>query len=140
MAQGSHERRGPTGDTGGAALPGASMFAGIGLSVSGTLSILLGAAGIAQDSLFSPSGHYAYQFNLTSWGWIHLVIGVWLSVAGIGVLAARSWGRWAGLTGAAISLITQFMFIPYYPLWSITVMTVDLLVLWALARFQVRPA
>ncbi|OKJ16847.1 hypothetical protein AMK19_01425 [Kitasatospora sp. CB01950] len=115
------------------------MFAGIGLSVSGTLSILLGAAGIAQDSLFSSSG-YAYQFNLTSWGWIHLVIGVWLSAAGIGVLAGQAWGRWAGLTAAAISLITQFMFIPYYPVWSIPVMTLDLLVIWALSRFQLYPA
>ncbi|MFD8599487.1 hypothetical protein ACFV1L_31240 [Kitasatospora sp. NPDC059646] len=140
MAQGSHERRGQAGGTGGAAVGGASMFAGIGLSVSGTLSILMGAAGIAQDSLFSASGGYAYQFDLTSWGWIHLVIGVWLSVAGIGVLAARSWGRWAGLTAAAISLITQFMFIPYYPVWSIAVMTIDLLVVWALSRFHPRSA
>ncbi|MFD7643102.1 hypothetical protein ACFV4P_20885 [Kitasatospora sp. NPDC059795] len=139
MVQGSHERRGQAGGATNATVSGASMFAGIGLSVSGTLSILLGAAGIAQDSLFSSAG-YAYQFNLTAWGWIHLVIGVWLSAAGIGVLAGQAWGRWAGLTAAAISLITQFMFIPYYPVWSIPVMTLDLLVIWALSRFQLYPA
>ncbi|MFJ1796427.1 DUF7144 family membrane protein [Kitasatospora griseola] len=140
MAQGSHEQRGQTGRATDATVRGASTFAGIGLSVSGTLSILMGAAGIAQDSLFSASGGYAYQFDLTAWGWIHLVIGVWLSVAGVGVLAGQTWGRWAGLTAAAISLVTQFMFIPYYPVWSIPVMTLDLLIIWALSRFPVHPA
>ncbi|MBV2156793.1 hypothetical protein RZ50_028575 [Kitasatospora sp. SUK 42] len=114
------------------------MFAGIALSVSGPLSILQGVAGIAHDSLFSAAG-YAYRFDLTSWGWVHLVVGVALSAAGTGVLAGWSWGRWAGVTAAAISLITQFMFVPYYPVWSIILVTLDLLVIWALSRFHAHP-
>jgi hypothetical protein len=117
---------------------GPLMFAGIALSVSGTLSILQGAAGIAEDRLFSAAG-YAYRFDLTSWGWIHLVVGVALSAAGVGVLANWSWGRWAGVMAAAISLITQFMFVPYYPLWSIILVTLDLLIIWALSRFHAYP-
>ncbi|MFC5911478.1 DUF7144 family membrane protein [Streptacidiphilus monticola] len=117
------------------ALTGASFFAGIALLVSGPISILLGVTGIARDHLFSPA-RYAYYFSLTAWGWIHLVVGVALFVAGVGVLADRGWARWAGLTLAGISLVTQFMFLPYYPAWAITMMTLDLLIMWALSRFH----
>ncbi|MER6034558.1 MULTISPECIES: hypothetical protein [unclassified Streptomyces] len=114
----------------------ASRFAGILMLLSGPLSILMGAAGIAHDTLFAAS-QYAYRFNVTAWGWIHLVIGVVLVIAGLGVLSDRSWGRGAGGAVAAVSLITQFMFVPYYPLWAIPVMTLDLLILFALTRIHI---
>ncbi|MFF4396337.1 hypothetical protein [Streptomyces sp. NPDC001480] len=117
----------------GAMISGLPLFAGATLMLSGPLSILLGVTGIAQDTLFS-SPRYVYRFDLTAWGWLHLVIGLGLVVAGMGVLLGRSWGRGAGVTMGAVSLITQFMFIPYYPVWSIIVMTLDLLIVWALSR------
>jgi hypothetical protein len=104
------------------------------LLISGVLSVLQGVAGIAKDGLFDVPQHYEYRFALTSWGWIHLVVGVALVIVGVGVLRAMSWGRGAAMVLAAISLVTQFMFIPYYPLWSISVMTLDLIILWAMAR------
>ncbi|WP_420341326.1 DUF7144 family membrane protein [Streptomyces thermocarboxydus] len=64
---------------------------------------------------------YEYRFDLTSWGWIHLVVGVAVVIVGVGMLRGMSWRRPAGVTAAAVSLVTQFMFIPYYPLWSISV-------------------
>ncbi|UNM16351.1 hypothetical protein J4032_05265 [Streptomyces formicae] len=109
------------------------MFAGLALELSGTLSIVLGAAGIANDTIFRAA-RYVYRFDLTAWGWIHVVLGIGLIVAGLGVLAGKSWGRPAGIALGAVSLIAQFMFIPYYPLWSISVMTLDLLAIWALSR------
>ncbi|MER5908548.1 hypothetical protein ACGFY3_39495 [Streptomyces mirabilis] len=115
---------------------GPSLFAGSVLMLSGPLSILMGASGIAQDTLFSAS-RYAYRFDLTAWGWIHLVIGVALVITGLGVLTDKSWGRGAGVVVAGISLITQFMFVPYYPLWAIPAMTLDLLIIFALTRFHV---
>lgn len=114
----------------------ASSFAGIMMLLSGPLSILMGASGIAQDTLFAAS-RYAYRFDLTAWGWIHLVIGVALVIAGLGVLTDKSWGRGAGVVVAGISLITQFMFVPYYPLWAIPAMTLDLLILFALTRVHI---
>ncbi|MGD1225364.1 MULTISPECIES: DUF7144 family membrane protein [Streptomyces] len=114
---------------------GPSLFAGAMLLLSGPLSILMGASGIAQDNVFSAS-RYAYRFDLTAWGWIHLLIGVALVIAGLGVLTNKSWGRGAGTAVAGVSLITQFMFVPYYPAWSIPVMTLDLLIIFALTRFH----
>jgi hypothetical protein len=112
---------------------GLILFAGWALEMSGTLSILLGVVGVTRDTIFS-SPDYTYEFSLTAWGWIHIVIGIGLVAAGLGVLLGKSWGTGAGVVLAAVSLITQFMFIPFYPLWSISVMTLDILAVWALAR------
>ncbi|MEV7393666.1 MULTISPECIES: hypothetical protein [unclassified Streptomyces] len=138
MAAMSNEaRRGHGGPDSSEGLSGASLFAGSVLMLSGPLSILMGAAGIAGDSLFAASSQYAYRFDLTAWGWIHIVVGLALVIAGMGVVTNKSWGRGAGAAAAAISLITQFMFVPYYPLWAIPMMTLDLLIIFALARFHV---
>ncbi|OPG05024.1 hypothetical protein B1R27_23045 [Streptomyces sp. GKU 895] len=103
------------------------------MELSGTLSILLGVVGVTRDTIFS-SPDYTYEFSLTAWGWIHIVVGIGLVAAGLGVLLGKSWGTGAGAALSAISLITQFMFIPFYPLWSISVMTLDIVAVWTLAR------
>jgi len=112
---------------------GLTLFAGWALELSGTLSILLGVVGVTRDTIFS-SPDYTYEFSLTAWGWIHIVVGIGLVAAGLGVLLGKSWGTGAGAALGAISLITQFMFIPFYPLWSISVMTLDIVAVWTLAR------
>ncbi|MFI8514857.1 hypothetical protein ACIGHB_27400 [Streptomyces sp. NPDC085460] len=127
-------RKGTTPSHDGQWVTGPHLFAGVALELSGTLSILMGAAGIGQASLFSAPG-YAYRFDVTAWGWLHVVIGIVLIAAGLGVLLGQSWARGAGLAVGAVSLISQFMFIPYYPGWSIIVMVLDLAAIWALARF-----
>ncbi|MFF7211134.1 hypothetical protein ACFZAU_11455 [Streptomyces sp. NPDC008238] len=130
-------QRGP-GRPGGSGTPNtASQVAGALLLLSGTLSVLMGACGIAKDSLFFSSSRYAYRFDLTTWGVIHLVVGVVLVAAAAGALTNKSWGRGAGAAAAGISLITQFMFVPYYPAWAIPVMVLDLIIVFALTRFHV---
>lgn len=113
---------------------GASLAAGAMMTVSGSFSILMGVVGIAQDSLFATSSPYTYWFDLTTWGVIHLIVGVLLVITGLGVLGDRGWGRGAGAAVVASSLITQFMFVPHYPAWAIPMMTLDLLILFALTR------
>ncbi|MFE0633316.1 hypothetical protein ACFW3D_41115 [Streptomyces sp. NPDC058864] len=127
-------RGGP--ESSGKTLSGASVAAGALLMLSGPLSILMGASAIAKDTVLATSSRYAYRFDLTAWGVIHLVIGVALVIAGLGVLMNKSWGRGAGAAVAGISLITQFMFVPYYPGWAIPVMVLDLIIVFALTRFH----
>ncbi|MER6977491.1 hypothetical protein ABT317_10825 [Streptomyces carpinensis] len=122
---------------GGKTLSGATLAGGAMMTLSGSFSILMGVSGIAQDSLFATSSSYTYWFDLTTWGVIHLIVGVLLVITGVAVLAEKSWGRGAGAAVAAISLITQFMFVPHYPAWSIPMMTLDLLILFALTRFYI---
>ncbi|MEV5986643.1 hypothetical protein AB0L85_16735 [Streptomyces sp. NPDC052051] len=114
---------------------GVYRFAGFMLELSGVLSLLQGVSAVARDTLYGGTPPYEYRFDLTAWGWIHLVVGVALIVAGLGVLTGKAWGRGAGVAAAAVSLITQFMFIPHYPLWSISVMALDLITIWVLSRF-----
>ncbi|MEW2620302.1 hypothetical protein [Streptomyces sp. NPDC048106] len=130
-------QRGQGGPGGGHTVDSASMAAGAMLMLSGPLSILMGAAGIANDRLFVASTGYAYNFGLTPWGIIHLIIGLALVVAGFGLLAGQRWGRGAGVVAAGASLITQFMFVPYYPAWAIPVMALDLLIIFALTRSHI---
>ncbi|WP_306191027.1 hypothetical protein [Streptomyces sp. MK5] len=124
-------------ERGGKTLSGASLAAGAMMTISGSFSILMGVSGIAQDSLFAASSRYTYWFDLTTWGVIHLVVGVLLVITGLAVLADTSLGRGAGAAVVAISLITQFMFVPHYPAWAIPMMTLDLLILFALTRFHI---
>lgn len=109
-------------------------YFGVPLALSGVLSVLQGIAGIARDRLYGTPRRYEYRFDLTAWGWIHLVVGVALICVGVAVMRTAGWGRAAGVTAAAVSLVTQFMFIPYYPLWSISVMALDMIILWGLVR------
>jgi len=139
-AMSDKSERGHGGPGKGRELDSVSQAAAAMLMLSGPLSILMGAAGIAEDSLFATSNRYAYNFPLTAWGVIHLVIGLALLVAGFGLLAGKAWGRGAGVVAAGVSLITQFMFVPFYPAWAIPVMALDLLILFALTRTHIEAA
>lgn len=138
MPHGARQETGSTSEDG--RLAGGFRYFGVPLLLSGVLSVLQGIAGIARDRLFGFPPGYEYRFDLTSWGWIHVVVGVALLVAGMAMLGARGWSRAAGMSTVAISLVSQFLFIPYYPLWSISVMTLDLIVLWGLVRIMPRLA
>jgi len=73
-----------------------------------------------------------FSFDLTSWGWVHLIVGVLVAVAGVFVLRGAVWARTVGVAVAAVSALLNFMWLPYYPVWSILIIAVDVLVIWAL--------
>ncbi|MGY0019636.1 DUF7144 family membrane protein [Streptomyces sp. YJ-C3] len=127
--------RGTTGHRDTDPVTGPPMFAGLLLELSGSLSFVMGVAGIAGDTIFHAS-RYVYRFDLTAWGWIHTVLGLALMVVGLAVLLGKNWARAAGLALGAVSLVGQFLFLPYYPLWSISVMTLDLVAIWVLSRYS----
>lgn len=107
-------------------------FAGVFLILSAGMEILHGAAAIQNGDLYAAGHSYLYQFNMTTWGWIHISIGVLSAAAAIGILLRRSWGQISGLVITGLSMIANFAFIPHYPIWSIIVIAFDLLVMWAL--------
>ena len=74
-----------------------------------------------------------HQRRATSWGWIHLLVGLVVAVAGLAVLGGRTWGRVVGITLAMLSALANFLFIPYYPFWALTVIVLDIFIIWALA-------
>jgi hypothetical protein len=102
------------------------------MMLSGIWSFLEGLAGIIKGTFFVVLPNYAYSVSATSWGWTHLVIGVVVFLAGACLLADQLWARAAGVVIASLSAIANFLFIPYYPVWSIVVIAIDLFVIWAL--------
>ena len=108
------------------------VFAGVMMIVAGGFQCLAGVAALAKDEVYAATPNYLLQFDTTSWGWIHLLMGVLLIFAGFAVLNGRVWGRTIGVILAALSALANFAFIPYYPFWSITVVAVDIFIIWAL--------
>ncbi|MFF4247389.1 hypothetical protein ACFYY2_23395 [Streptomyces sp. NPDC001822] len=122
----------PTGSGGGAWAAGGTMFAGVLLLVDGLLSVFKGIAGIATDDVYAVVNNYTFAFNVTSWGWIHLVLGVILVIVGLGILKGAAWARGAGVGLAALNIIANFIWLPYQPVWAIVSIAIDAFVIWAL--------
>jgi hypothetical protein len=108
-------------------------FAAIILIMSGAFQALAGLVAIFEDQFFVATENYLFQFDATTWGWIHLLLGIVIVAAGFGLLAGRTWARVLGITLALLSAIANFLFIPYYPFWSLLVIALDVMIIWALA-------
>lgn len=101
--------------------------------VTGIMDVFQGIAGIAEDDVYARVGDYVFKFNLTTWGWIHLILGIIVAIAGFGILKGAEWGRVAGISLASLNLLAQFLFIPYQPWWALFSMAISVFVIWALA-------
>jgi hypothetical protein len=118
---------------------GGLIFAGTLMVVLGVWQALIGIAAIWQDAFFEVPAEYAYDINVAGWGWIHLILGIVVFLAGLGVFTGALWARAVGILLATLSAIAHFLFLPYYPLWSIIVVALAVFVIWALATARVYP-
>ena len=107
--------------------------AGVLLIVGGGFQIIQALAAIVNDEYLVVAPNYIYTFDLTTWGWIHLLVGLALVAIGICLLLNQGWALIAGIVVAAISALINFTWLPYSPLWAILVIAVDVLIIWALA-------
>jgi hypothetical protein len=110
-----------------------TLFAAIVMIMGGIWQALAGLVAIFENEFYVSTRNYLYEFDATTWGWIHLVIGLIVAFAGWGLLSGRTWARLVGITLAALSATANFLFIPYYPFWSLLIITLDIFVIWALA-------
>ena len=126
-----HDARAAEREPSGAAL-GFTLTAAILMMISGGWNILEGIAALIHGSFVVVVRNYAYSLSATSWGWFHLILGAVVLAAGIGLLTDKMWARIVGVGVIAISMIVNFLYIPYLPVWSIVVLAIDMAVLWAL--------
>ncbi|MFC8384736.1 hypothetical protein [Nocardia sp. NPDC057272] len=119
---------------------GITMLAAIMLLVAGTLSILRGIAGVTKDELFLIPSEYSYELDVSSWGWIHLALGVFLVAVAIGMMLTATWARIFAYCLAVLSIIANFLSLPYYPWWSVIIIVIDLIVIWAVSTWNPRPS
>jgi hypothetical protein len=110
-----------------------TVLAGVLMMLGGTWEFLTGLAVVIKRGFFAPvSNTYAYHWNIQSWGWTQLAIGAVVFAAGVCVLLRMTWARVVGVILATLSAIAAFLFIPYYPIWGIILVAVNLFIIWAL--------
>ena len=115
---------------------GLSLFAAALMMVAGVWHALAGIAALFRDTVYVSTPEYVYAFDITAWGWIHLLMGILVLLAGVGVVSGQTWARAVGIVLACLSLIANFVFIPHYPIWSLAIIALDIAVIWALASYR----
>ncbi|NPC96831.1 hypothetical protein [Nocardioides sp. zg-DK7169] len=112
---------------------GVAAFAGVMLATVSVFQVLQAVAAIGEDDIYVRGREdYVWAFDVSTWGWVHLVIGVIGLAAGIGILTGQTWARVIGIVIAVLGCVTNFVFLPYYPFWAIVVLAFNVLVIWAL--------
>jgi hypothetical protein len=109
-------------------------FAGIVLLIVGSIDFFQGLIALFEDDYFVVTGSGFLVVDLTAWGWIMLIWGVLLVLAGLGLVAGQAWARWFAIVVVSLNFIAELGFLgnSQYPLWSLTVMTLNIIVLYAL--------
>ena len=112
---------------------GSIVFAGVAMVMIGAFHALQGLVALFNDDFYVVGQKWIFEFDLTTWGWIHLLVGVLVLVAGFFVFNGAVWARAVGIAVAALSAVLNFMWLPYYPIWSLIIIALDVLVIWALS-------
>jgi hypothetical protein len=115
---------------------GLAVFAGALMIAVGIFQVIAGTVALFQNEIYVVGQQYAVSFDVTTWGWIHLLVGILVTAAGLAVLTGQLWGRVVGIALAVLSMIANFMFMPYYPFWALAIIALDVFVIWALCSFD----
>jgi hypothetical protein len=113
---------------------GWAFFAGVLMVIVGAFQLIKALTALFnQHYLLVSSSGLALHADLAAWGWVHLVIGLVLIAAGFGVVTGKMWGRVLGIVLTAVSAIVNLLDIAAYPLWSIMIIALDVVIIYALA-------
>jgi hypothetical protein len=115
---------------------GLIVFSGSMLVVTGVLQLFIGVSALVHDAIYDGAPRYLFAFDLTTWGWIQMLAGIAAIGAGYGALRGLTWARILGIVVAGISIIIEFAYIPYFPIWSVVVVALDVAIIWGLAMHQ----
>jgi hypothetical protein len=107
-------------------------FAGVMLIMIGVFDIIQGLVAIFDDEFYVVAAEWVFEFDVTAWGWIHLILGIVLVASGIGIFSGHVLARTVGVIVAGLVAIANFAWIPYFPVWSIIVIAICVAVIWAL--------
>jgi hypothetical protein len=107
-------------------------FAGVMMIIGGALNLFYGIIAAVNDTWVVWTNRADVYLDISQWGWVHIILGGLVLLSGIGVFSGNILARTVGVIVASVSLMVNFFFIPVYPIWSLTVITIDVLVIWAL--------
>jgi hypothetical protein len=115
------------------------LYAGIMVLVAGTLNVIWGIAAIDNANFFVEDQRYIFE-DLNTMGWVVLIIGVIQLISAFSIWAGGEFGRWIGIIGATLGAIGALLSIPGFPLWSVCVFGLNILILYGLAAYGGRQA
>jgi uncharacterized membrane protein len=106
------------------------------MMITGLFNAMEGVVALARNEVYAVTPRFIFAFDLTTWGWIHVVLGIVVLAAGVGVITGQLWGRVVGITIATLTMLVNFAFIPYYPIWSLLIIVLNVFVIWALCVYD----
>ncbi|HET9201431.1 MAG TPA: hypothetical protein VFO84_10730 [Dehalococcoidia bacterium] len=113
---------------------GGTLFAAVLMVMAGFFHVIAGFTAILDDEFYVVTRNYVFDLDVTAWGWIHLILGIVLVVAGAYIITGATWARLIGITLAVISAVANFFFVPYFEIWSVIVIAIDVWIIWSLSR------
>lgn len=116
-------------------------FAGVMVLIGGILNAFDGLVAITQTRYIESNvlaGELPITNNIKTWGWIELVVGFVMVIAALGILNGANWARIFGIVVASLNLLFQFAYLGHYPAWSLTMIVIDILVIYGLAGSSTR--
>ena len=111
---------------------GFATFAGVMLAVGGFFHFVAGLVGVFDDEFYVVGREWIFEFDTTTWGWIHVLAGLVLLASGIFIFSGNVAARTVGVAVAAVSAIANFAWLPYQPVWSTLMIALAVAVIWAL--------
>jgi len=106
------------------------------LSISAVATILEGISVLGHDGVLVVRPGSVYEFNSNAWGWTHIIVGLLVGVVAFGLFWSATWARMAAIIIASLSIVSQFLWLPHYPVWAIVVIALDIFVIWAVATWE----
>jgi hypothetical protein len=127
-----------TGGIGSRTPSGWAFFAGILLFMIGVFNIIWGLTALFNDEALTVGEQGLIVWDFTTWGWIHLILGIVLICTGLGLFAGREWARWTAIFFVMVNAFAQIGWMATYPLWSVLIITLDIIIIYQLtARWEV---
>ena len=115
---------------------GLVIFAAVIMMASGIIQALMGLVALANSEFYVVGSEYTFKFDVTAWGWIHLLVGIGVAVVGGFLYTGANWARWTAIILVGLSMIANFLWLPYYPVWGLIILALDLAVVWALTTLE----
>jgi hypothetical protein len=107
-------------------------FASFMLVLAGMFGIIDGLVALINDEVYLVTKDGVVAFDFTTWGWIHLIVGIIVLIAGFAVMSGQLWARIVGVLVATLSAVSQIAFITAFPLWSVVIIGIDVLIIYGL--------
>ena len=109
-----------------------TIMAGVLMVVLGAFHAVAGLTALFNDTFYVVGQKWVATFDVTAWGWIHLLLGIAVIIAGIALFSGNVLARSVGVGLAGLSALANFLWLPYYPIWGVIMIAFDAFVIWAL--------